>query len=205
MKKLLVLICILFLFVACKKSLESTKADLVDTPKKHVKTDFSNCNECSDLSPPTIYTGLDDQYIDMTPGFGLFTDSAYDAGWAEGYKDAAFYVNRAATTAQLCDYVMKVKIGFGVNSSKLVDIDYQKQSGEVVLGLALVRTCAQSNWLLVRCNLRSSCEAQSLGDQYEFNDRYTNKTRKQSAFDKARYTAFTNYTTHEPLAPPPGP
>jgi len=207
MKKLIILsLSLIIVAFACKKGIEPSQITPITESHKKSPLLYSDCGDgCLDVSPPVVYSGLPESVIDSIKGFNIFSDHDYDAGWAEGCRDAAFYINEVATSQQVCVFQEKLKVAYNVNSTKIVNINYTLQPNEYVLGFILVKGCATSNWPLVRCALRAYCNYKSLLNQYEFNMYYSGTTNRQHTFDLARWTAYNNYTTHEPLSTPSGP
>lgn len=216
-KNLICLIIAVLSIAACKKGTDTTQTvkhpiglnNNMNAPLPGAGAD-ETCEVCTTNTAPSQYTGYDAvgiaNIVSTAPGFHIFADPAYDAGWAEGYADALFWINYYSTG--ICGYHGIYKVGhINGGPDTTAPLDYQFQQGEFPVGVFFTSDCGagELSWGDLKCRLTHNCGPVGLKDQYYFNTTYPGVNTDQHSFDMGRYTAFVNYTNHQPLSPPPGP
>jgi len=202
MKKIITLCIVALVFSACQKT-QVSGLDQTEISKAKTKgTTVANCDICSSSTAPVVYTGFTDPTIAATPGFGIYANHAYDAGWREGYQDALTYVRIFGGSDVGCNYVTKLQIKTTSGAIVVKPDSYVPQIGESIYNVLITDPCGFGNWSLVRCNLLNSCSPKALREQYQFNTSYTGvvRTSDQVDFDRGRYLAFKTFTDRQPYS-----
>lgn len=150
-------------------------------------------------SPVALYTD---------PGFGRYSDDAYDRGYKAGFLDGVFYQNYYGTYDQAtpCSPIdVKLLVG-SVNShgmQKQVANNYVLQPGETNLGPVMVGSMCGGNSLLKRCILKNAMSSKWLRMQYTYNTTYPGRAADQVSYDQGRLEGYMTCISFDPIAPQP--